>query len=160
MFAQMRHPELFARLKLRPLAVTGFFRCASGLIIGRRSSDMPYLGGFWQSVPAGSVEAREALHSVDLRQQLLHEVEEELGVSASDVTVGRALLACEHAGTHIIDVGFEIRTTLSFDGIDRQWRQHGNSEYDRLQYVALPLEASATHELLPTTLEMARVAPR
>ena len=77
--AQMERPEL--GLDVRPLAVCGTLRCADGVVVGRRHRAAIYQAGMWQLPPAGSVDAGAvgADGVVDLRRQLLGELQEELG---------------------------------------------------------------------------------
>lgn len=157
--AQMRSPELAARLKLRSLAVTGLLICPEGVVLGRRNPASLYLPGFWQGVPAGSVEAREASDTVNLQEQLLAELDEEVGLS-HDVTLTGPLLACEHDTTHIVDLGFAIRTELSFDAIRAGWQAKANDEYDALECHAWHEIAPLTSQVLPTTRALLeRLAP-
>ena len=133
--AQLRHPDLFDRLQIRGLAVNGLIECADGLVLGRRQAGAIYLPGFWQSPPAGAVEARMGLEADDLTTQLLAELEEELGLQAAEVEDVRAVMGIEHADTHIVDVGFLLRTTLSFASIEARRTMTGNHEYDALRVV-------------------------
>ncbi|GBQ84115.1 hypothetical protein [Asaia krungthepensis] len=151
--AQMRSPALASHLKLRSLAVTGLLICPDGVVLGRRNPNSLYLPGYWQGVPAGSVEARGEQEPVDLGAQLLAELDEEIGFS-DDVSLTPPLLACEHTETHIVDIGFGIHTTRRFDLIESAWRKRANDEYDRLE--CHPLDALHTLEttVLPTTRAM------
>ncbi len=134
--AQLRHPELFDRLRIRALAVNGLIECADGLILGRRHAKAIYLPGFWQSPPAGNVEMRNGLESIDLTGQLLAELDEELGLQPVEVEGIRAVAAIEHADTHVVDVGYLLRTPLPFASIEARRSTAGNDEYDALRLVA------------------------
>ncbi|WP_051537357.1 NUDIX hydrolase [Asaia prunellae] len=91
--AQMRSPELATRLNLRSLAVTALLICPEGIVLGRRHPDSLYLPGFWQGVPAGSVESRLGNEGVDLKTQLLTELEEEIGLTGEVSVTGPFWLA-------------------------------------------------------------------
>ena len=133
--AQMRRPALFDRLGIRALAVNGLIECPDGLVLGRRQAGAVYLPGFWQAPPAGNVEARGAA-TIDLAGQLLAELHEELGLQPAEVRDMRAVAAIEHAGTHVVDVGFLLRTPLSFTAMEARRMLAGNAEYDALRVVA------------------------
>ncbi len=152
--AQMRRPELFDRLRIRALAVNGLIECMDGLVLGRRQAGAVYLPGFWQAPPAGNVEARNGSATVDLTSQLLAELDEELGLRPTEVEDIRAVMAIEHAGTHVVDVGFLLRTPLSFTAMKARQAVAGNNEYDALRVVApdeVPrLLAGAEPMLLPS----------
>lgn len=151
--AQMRAPDLFSTLQLRPLAVTGMLRLRDGFVFGQRNTKAIYHPGYWQGVPAGSVETRENEAPVELHEQLIAEIEEELGLHAQDVTLEPPLLACEHPGTHIVDIGMAIDTVLDFSAVHAAWAEHGNDEYAALKLMS-PLEALACPDMLPTTIAM------
>ena len=157
--AQMRHPELFDRLRIRGLAVNGLIECADGLVLGRRQAGAIYLPGFWQAPPAGAVEARTGLET-DLAAQLMAELEEELGLQPVEVEDVRAVAAIEHADSHVVDVGFLLRTTLSFASIETRWRAAGNDEYDALRVVAPDDVARVLSGNEPMLLPSARVLMR
>ena len=131
--AQMEDPALFEVLGLRPLAVCGVVRCADGVPIGRRHPAAIYQPGMWQLPPAGSVDpgAIDAAGRVDLRAQVLHELEEELGVPGTHIELVRPLCAVEHPGSHVTDVGMLLVTRLTGAQVLEAHRIHGNNEYDQ-----------------------------
>ncbi len=158
--AQMRHPDLFDRLRIRGLAVNGLIECADGLVLGRRQADAVYLPGFWQSPPAGAVETRVGLVAEDLTTQLLAELDEELGLQPAEVEDVRAVVAIDHADSHIVDVGFLLRTTLSFASIEARRSVAGNDEYDALRVVAPDDVARVSSGDEPMLLPSARILMR
>ncbi len=156
--AQMRVNSLFGILGIRPLAVNGLLECADGLVLGRREPGSVYQPGGWQSPPAGSVERRlgssDTSDHIDLSDQVLAECEEELGVPAGDVVVLKPVVAVEHPGSHVIDIGLLLRTPRAFAQVEAAWRRHGNREYDQLRLLSIDATGSRTpdnHEMLPTT---------
>ncbi len=151
--AQLRAPALFDGLRIRALAVTGLLECADGIVLARREAGSVYQPGTWQSPPAGSVERRSGTQggghvggAVDLEAQILDECEEELGLPARDLAVLRPVLAIEHPGSRIVDVGMTLRTERHFSAVEAAWRVGGNREYDRLALLTSPGPA-----LMPTT---------
>lgn len=157
--AQMRSPELASRLRLRSLAVTALLICPEGVVLGRRNPNSLYLPGYWQGVPAGSVEARVGDETIDLKVQLLAELDEEIGLS-DGVTISGPILACEHDTTHIVDLGFAIYTGQDFAAIKAAWRAHANDEYDALECHPWHEIAPLTSRVLPTTRALLeRLAP-
>lgn len=135
---------------LRPLAVTAVLLCRDGVVLGRRSRESLYLPGYWQGVPAGSVESRDGGEAVDLRAQLLEELTEEVGLASAVETEG-PLLACEHARTGIVDLGFLIRSALDFASVEKAWAETANREYDRLTCIAYRDLPDFSDAVLPTT---------
>lgn len=133
-FAQLLRPSLFPVLSIRALAVNGLVECADGLILGRRQPEAIYLPGCWQTAPAGNVEARED-DSLDLTDQLLAELQEELGLGRDEVDLIRPVVAIEHGVSHVVDVGFLLRTRLDFAQVRHRHAQAGNDEYDVLRLV-------------------------
>ncbi len=134
--AQMRRPALFDRFGIRALAVNGLIECPDGLVLGRRQAGAVYLPGFWQAAPAGNVEIRNGAATTGLAGQLLAELHEELGLQPAEARNIRAVAAIEHAATHVVDVGFLLRTPLPFTAIEARRVLAGNGEYDALRVVA------------------------
>ena len=158
--AQMRRPALFDRFGIRALAVNGLIECLDGLVLGRRQPGAVYLPGFWQAPPAGNVEMRNGVTTIDLASQLLAELHEELGLQPAEAQDIRAVAAIEHAGTHVVDVGFLLRTPLSFTEMEARRVLAGNGEYDALRVVApddVPRFLAEVEELL---LPSARILMR
>lgn len=134
--AQIADPTIFGETPLHQLAVCGLLRCADGVVLARRHPASLYLGGFWQSPPAGTVEMREEGQMLSLANQLLAETEEELGLMACDVSIGPPRLAVIHARTAIVDIGISLTTPLSFAALREKWKAGGNREYDQLTVIS------------------------
>jgi len=138
--AQMDRPPLFGALGLRPMAVCGVVLCPEGVVLGRRHPRMVYQAGLWQLPPAGSVDAGAvaADGAVDLRGQVLTELHEELGLAADSVTALRPICLVEHAGSHVLDLGFALRIGLDAAAVLalRAGASHA-AEYDPLEIVPL-----------------------
>lgn len=150
--AQMRRPDLFDTLAIRALAVNGLLECTGGILLGRREPGSVYQSGGWQSPPAGSVERRCGDPDggrIDLAAQVLAECEEELGLQAHDVAVRWPMVAVEHPGSHIVDIGMLLHTSLDFTQVEAAWSGKGNREYDRLRLLAPDMPQVVG--LLPTT---------
>ncbi len=154
--AQLRRPALFDVLGIRSLAVNGLVACADGLVLGRRHGDAVYFPGHWQAAPAGSVEARSG-DEVDLPGQLLAELQEELGLAPADIVAMMPVLAIEHAGSRIVDVGFLLETPLGFPEIERLHDAGGNAEYDALQAVPPATVSEFLEREDPTLMPSARL---
>jgi 8-oxo-dGTP pyrophosphatase MutT (NUDIX family) len=155
--AQIDEPALYPRLRLRPLAVCGLVRSASGILLGRRAPHMGYQPGLWQLPPAGSVDPSGfAEGEADLVQHFWREIEEELGLGPADVATLRPCGLLEHPESHILDLFFLAETTLSGETLRARQAARGNDEYDRLEIVpetSLPAWIEAHRgELAPQTL--------
>ncbi len=112
--AQIAAPALHAELKIRPLAVCGVVRCTNGVVLGRRGMQAGYAPGIWQLPPAGNVDAGavDADGRIDLKRQMLRELQEELGVECDDIITIQPLCLIEHPNSHILDLGFLIDLRL------------------------------------------------
>lgn len=136
--AQMEDPAMFRVLGVRPLAVCGVLCCADGVAVGRRPSGAVYQGGMWQLPPAGSVDAGAVRDGgwIDLRAQILTELDEELGLPASSVTSATPMCVVEHPGSHVSDLGIALDCPMSGQAVLAAHRSHGNDEYDPLLVVS------------------------
>jgi hypothetical protein len=135
--AQIDQPALFAELGVRPLAVCGVLRCASGVVVGRRHRGAVYQAGMWQLPPAGSVDAGavSADGAVDLRRQLLSELREEVGLTADMVEAPQPLCIVEHPGSHVSDFGLGLVTRLDAEAVQAAYQAGGNSEYEQIRVI-------------------------
>ena len=138
--AQMEDHGLFPALGIRSLSVCGVLRSAGGIAIGRRPAAAIYQPGMWQMAPAGSVDAGAIVTSgtADLAAQVLRELEEELGITATHVTRVAPICIVEHPGSHVSDCGMALTTSLDADAVQTAHRQHGNGEYSELRLVPEP----------------------
>jgi hypothetical protein len=141
--AQIERPALFDTLGLKPLAVCGVVHCADGVVFGRRHVSAVYQAGMWQLPPAGSVDghAVNAGGTVALNRQLLDELREELGLSASDVDTPLPLCIVEHPASHVCDFGMALRCRLDGTAVLAAHAQRGNNEYQTVRI--LPREEIA-----------------
>jgi hypothetical protein len=160
--AQMEDPTLFGALGLRSLAVCGVMRCTDGVPVGRRPPAAIYQPGMWQLPPAGSVDAGAVTPDgrVDLRAQVLTELQEELGVDPASIDAVRPLCVVEHPGSHVSDVGIALTTTLTGAQVLEAHRIAGNTEYDPLVFVPFAglatFVARAGDTLVPPAREFLR----
>ncbi|NHO31222.1 phosphohydrolase [Acetobacter fallax] len=157
--AQIEDPLIFGDRPLRQLAVCGGLRCSGGFVIARRAPLSLYLGGFWQSPPAGTVESRDGCDDISLADQIAAEAGEEIGLTRDELEIGHPLIAVTHMATQIVDIGIPLTTRLSFDEIRRRWSTKGNREYDQLALIA-DGESSAwrgREDILPTTRRLFEV---
>lgn len=135
--AQMQQPELHEVLRVRPLAVCGVLCCRSGIVLGRRPAGAVYQPSMWQLPPAGSVDAGALRPEgwIDLEAQLFGELREELGLERESIAECRPLCMVEHPGSHVLDLGFVLRTPLSAEAVLAAHARSGNGEYVDLEVV-------------------------
>jgi len=136
--AQVARPELFAELALRPLAVNGVVRVRDGILIGRRSLKTAYQAGKWQLPPAGSVDpgAADAGGNIDLAVQLLKELREEVGITATRTALGAPICIVEHPGSHVLDIGIPVSVPLDGAAALALHARLGDGEYEPMRVVA------------------------
>jgi len=143
--AQMARHDLFPLLAQRSLAVGGVLHGPDGVVFGRRPADAIYQAGEWQLPPAGTVDAGAARTEgrVDVLATLHAELEEELGISPSDVCNPCPLCLVEHAvpgpgggtGSHVLDLGIAIETPLGEAALHARHAAGGDDEYAALTIV-------------------------
>jgi hypothetical protein len=136
--AQKARPELFATLRVRPVAVSGLLECADGVVFGRRSLAMMQNGGKWELVPSGAIDAARADEAgvVDYRAQILIELREEIGLVAEAVCSLTPFCVIDDGDSHVLDVAIAIRSVLTADQICRAHRESATNEYDELRVIA------------------------
>lgn len=135
--AQMRDPELFGALGLRPLAVTGVVRVPGGIVLGRRSRATLQDAGLWELAPSGGItpRARRPEGGIAADAQLLIELEEELGVPPGLVESVSPVAMIEDRHTRVCDLVYTIRLQTPFEDVQEAFRAKGSHEYDEVRLV-------------------------
>lgn len=112
--AQLRRPELFSELGVQPLAVTGLLRNREGLFFGLRGSGLAQQVDRWELIPAGGIDAATLTSDgrVQPHQQLLTELEEEVGLNSAEVEAPRLVCFSEDLDTHIFELVWDVETDL------------------------------------------------
>lgn len=155
--ARRRAPELVETgLNIRPVGVAGILLCKDGLVLGRRGESVATDAGLWESSPAGG------LSLPDPKAQVLVELEEELGLSASQLVSVEACGLVEDQESGVFDIVFRLQTSASFLEVQDSQSRLGTDEYSELTVIK-PLEIGAfiekrANQVLPTLVPMLRVA--
>ena len=117
--AQLRRPELFASLQVRPLAVTGLLQNAEGIFFGQRDSGMAQQANCWELIPAGGIDASTLTVSGEIvpAEQILHELKEEVGLERSAIARQRLVAFCEEPEHRVFDLVWELETALDSSAV-------------------------------------------
>jgi hypothetical protein len=131
-------PALFARLRVRPLAVSGLLTCKGGVVFGRRAADVAFDPGCWELAPSGGVapESANAAGRIDLARQIKIELEEEVGLAAAEVAEPEILCAIEDDETRVVDIGIALASPLVGAEVRSRHARRSNREYAELAVVA------------------------
>jgi hypothetical protein len=138
--AQRREPNLFATLRVCPLAVTGLLRCADGIVFGRRTNDIEQDAGLWELVPSGGIDGSTANAdgSVDLGAQIIKELAEEIGIPAESLMAPPQPFALVHdSDSHVWDMALALRTSLAKSEIVAAFSALGHREHSELEFVTV-----------------------
>lgn len=135
--AQRARPALFARLQVRPVAVSGLLECADGILFGRRAGSLTQDAERWELCPSGALEVGEvrAGAEVDYRAQVLTELREEIGIGADQVTAITPFCLVHDAHSHVWDIGIALSTALTTEEILSLHRTTASDEYSELRVV-------------------------
>jgi UDP-2,4-diacetamido-2,4,6-trideoxy-beta-L-altropyranose hydrolase len=137
------HDESFVPwFQVRPLAVTGVLTCPEGVVIGRRGPAVFQFPGLWELAPSGSVDIVTDVDSdIDLLAQLIQELNEEVGLSGSDVAgIEPLAIACDF-DSQVFDVCFVMTTPTPWARIAERFSANRNTEYQHLDI--LPVDRIA-----------------
>jgi hypothetical protein len=112
--AQLRRPELFSELRVQPLAVTGLLENPEGLFFGLRNPGLAQQQDCWELIPAGGIDASTLTNDseVEPKEQLLCELEEEVGLKRAEVRPPRLVCFSEDLDLHIFELVWELETTV------------------------------------------------
>lgn len=135
LIAQRARPDLFDHLMVRPVAVSGLFKCADGIVFGRRSGTMTQDAGLWELVPSGGIDTSKGIKEggeIDYRAQIIAELQEEIGIDPSSVSLVRPFCLVEDPVSHVLDIGIALVSPLSYDSVRRVHHETAKKEYDEL----------------------------
>jgi hypothetical protein len=134
LIAQRAKPELFEVLNIRPVAVSGLFQCANGVVFGRRSGMTTQDAGLWELCPSGGLDTSKTAAGckMDYCAQILTELQEEIGISPDVVTDIRPFCLVDDLDSHVIDIGIALTSSLSADEVIAIHRAAATKEYDKL----------------------------
>ena len=136
--AQYRRPELFAELRVQPLAVSGLLRVGEGLVFGRRAVHTTEYPGLWELVPSGGIDetARRPGGRIAAEAQLVAELEEELCAPAVSIRSVRPLALVNDRQTKVCDIAFEVVLDLPYADLAASFAGHASDEYTELRLVS------------------------
>jgi hypothetical protein len=136
--AQLRRPDFFGELQIRPLAVTGLLQNAEGIFFGHRNSGMAQQANCWELVPAGGIDASTLTESGEVQpaEQILHELKEEVGLDRSAVARPRLVAFCEEPEHRVFDLVWELETELDSSAVKSAHSVLGNPEH--VEIVCVP----------------------
>ena len=136
--AQYRQPELFAELRVQPLAVSGLLRVREGLVFGRRADHTTEHPGLWELVPSGGIDetARRPGGKIAAEAQLLAELDEELSAPAASIRSVRPLALVGDRQTRVCDIAFEVALDLPYAALTASFAGNDNDEYTELRLVS------------------------
>jgi 8-oxo-dGTP pyrophosphatase MutT (NUDIX family) len=117
--AQLRRPELFESLQVRPLAVTGLLQNAEGIFFGYRDSGMAQQANCWELIPAGGIDASTLTANSEVLpdEQILRELKEEVGLDRSLIVRQRLVAFCEEPEHRVFDLVWELETALDSSAV-------------------------------------------
>ncbi|MBI2256399.1 MAG: UDP-2,4-diacetamido-2,4,6-trideoxy-beta-L-altropyranose hydrolase [Proteobacteria bacterium] len=139
LLAQSKDNSFFKWSQVRPLAVTGLLFCREGVIIGHRSKSVYQFPGLGELAPSGSVDLStlDSSGNVSLKQQLMQELREEIGIDAGSVIEVEPLAIVSDRESQVFDVCFTVRTSLRWTEIQAIFGHSGSAEYDRLELLPI-----------------------
>ncbi|MBF0612772.1 MAG: hypothetical protein G8345_20060 [Magnetococcales bacterium] len=159
--AQLEAPELYPTLQVQTMAVSGLLQCQDGIVWGRRHPDTVFGGNMMELVPSGGL-SRQAIRSgrIDVGQQIIIELQEEIGIPAAMIPEPRPFCCFEDTILHVWDVGMELQLPCNGAQLLKYYEKQGCWEYSSLSWVAEDQLSSfiADHEeqILPLSKEMVR----
>lgn len=158
--AQERRPELFSKLRVQPLAVTGVLRNPDGLFFGYRNSAVAVQSECWELIPSGGIDRSTLTQDGRLcpAKQVLTELREELGITSEAVSSPKLLCFSEDPLRHIFELIWELKTPLDRDAVLRAHSALLHPEHTKIKFVPwIDLESFLGHDgdaVLPATRDL------
>jgi hypothetical protein len=135
--AQEHRPELFAKLLVQPLAVTGILQNLDGLFLGYRNSSVALQSDCWEFIPSGGVDRSTLTEDGQLHalKQVFAELSEEVGIGSTAVAPPKLLLFTEDPLHHIFDLIWELKTSLDRNAVFRAHAALLRPEHSKIRFV-------------------------
>lgn len=160
--AQLKRPELFEALRLEALAVSGALFSPDGIVVGRRDHTVTQEGGVWELVPAGGIDRHCVVPGgrLEVTRQLMVELEEEVGLTANDITLTEIDCLMHDRERHVFDIGIKLVTSRLREDILARHRALKEAEHSELRVISresLPqFVAQSGEEFLPVSAVLLR----
>jgi hypothetical protein len=143
LIAQLAQPDLFSVLQVRPVAVSGLFECADGIVFGCRAGTLTQDAGLWELVPSGGIDASKIKYdkiqqttvNVDFISQILTELHQEIGVKSAFISSINPFCLVDDTDSHVLDIGIAIESPLSYHEILMAHRGIATKEYENLRLI-------------------------
>lgn len=139
--AQLSLPELFNKLQIKPLAVSGLLNCADGIVWGRRNKTMTQDREKWELVPSGGInieyieEPISKTTNVNYVTQIYNELQEEIGITKDLVLDVNTFCLVQDHKSHVLDIGVYIKTALNSNEIIKNYIENANQEYTDINII-------------------------
>jgi hypothetical protein len=132
--AQLRRPEFYSELRVQPLAVTGLLQNQEGLFFGLRHSGLAQQPDCWELIPAGGIDATTLTEDarVQPHEQLLCELEEEVGLKRAEIEPPRLVCFSEDLDSHIFELVWDLETVLDTKSIIAAQGGLGHPEHAKI----------------------------
>ena len=142
--AQVLRPELFDRLRVRPLGVSALTSSPEGVVLGLRNLATTQNAGLWELAPSGGLDPAccDDQARVDFKAQILSELREELGLEPDQVDDPVPFCLLEDRHSRVLDIGVALHTSLPGAEILAAHRVKASNEYLQVSVVP-PAELSA-----------------
>lgn len=135
--AQERRPELFCKLRVQPLAVTGVLQNPDGVFFGYRNAAVAVRSDCWELIPSGGIDRTTLTPDgrLDPAKQVLTELWEEVGITSAAVTPPKLLCFTEDPLHHIFELIWELKTLLDQDAVFRAHAALREPEHSRIKFI-------------------------
>jgi len=134
---------------VKPLAVSGFVREGSRLLIGRRPAGVTQYPCWWEAVPSGSIDRLGERGEADPVSALLAELEEETGIVAHRADLGDPALVFDRI-EQVYDLCYEIAPRAGIDRMYAAARDRGH--YTEVALLSFDEVRRRAENVVPTTL--------
>jgi 8-oxo-dGTP pyrophosphatase MutT (NUDIX family) len=136
-YAQYQQTKLRETLKLRPLGVAAVLCCVDGAVLAQRSPWVMQAPNQWEFAPSGGISAEflSADNVLDYRSQLMAELEEELGLSADDISRQEVLGMFFDQAERVVDIIVGLHSQLTAEQVQQKFAERQNDEYQALSVI-------------------------
>ena len=135
--AQMRYPELFPVLKVRPVAISGAISTAAGWLLAKRAKHLTQYAGHWEFAPAGGLKTSslEPDGRINIIKALFNELSAETGLQPDVVKAVKPFCISDDDKHHVIDITCIVESGVGVATIKNVWDMHKKPEHDDVCFI-------------------------
>lgn len=146
--AARKDQEIQKALQLTPIGVSGIIREGNLALTGLRSKNLAAYPGLWELVPSGGISPKYVQgNTINYRQQMLDELEEETGVNREKVRAVTPFMLILDKVRSVLDICMELEMN-SHDFHS----EFSKGEYTEFKWITINQQLASESQWVPASI--------